>query len=117
MHITKKIKKNKNKWNFKLSNETEYTLYVNDLIDYIDNLGTIYLDNYIFYGLENAEYNYNKNKHIVFFDLYECGNKTIYNYMDYNIREYCTYLANELWYFQNKNIYFNIINGKIIIFI
>lgn len=84
---------------------------------FINEIGAKQFGDYYFYSLENPFYGYDKNKHIVYFDLYECGNKTKYNYMDSLISDYCNFLAEELWYFENINIFFDLINGKIKIFI
>lgn len=87
------------------------------LCKFIDKMEAKQFGDYYFYSLENPFYDYSVNKHIVYFDLYECGNKTKYNYMNSLISDYCNFLAEELWYFENRNIFFDLINGKIKIFI
>ena len=108
--------KKQKKFNHFMTKE-EFITKKEKLCKFIDNLEAKQFSDNFFYSLENPEYNYNKNKHIVYFDLYECGNKTTYNYMESLISDYCNFLAEELWYFENRNIFYDLNYGKIKIYI
>lgn len=110
-------KNKKQKKNYHFMTKEEFINKKEKLCKFIDEMECKQFGDYCFYSLENPYYNYSKNKHIIYFDLYECGNKTKYNYMDSLISDYCNFLAEELWYFENRNIFFDLINGKIKIYI
>lgn len=72
------------------------------------------------YEILNFRYKENNNNsgiNIAYFDIYYNGIKITNNYMDSNIRDLCTELAEELWFLNGKNCYFDIISGTLKIYV